>query len=141
VTTLTSVEALALADKLDDWPAGLGFVVEATDLPRYAARGWRRLPGYKPFAPPPPESETVKHCPVVQLHESWRTASPEPASRYYAGHLAAFWTIANSLAELWGVSSDDARLRYNELLREHPRLLAIELRQYAKLRGYAEQES
>src|ERR1700679_3143376 len=126
---LTAEEALSLAEKLDVWPAGMGFVLEKTDLPRYQKRdGWRRLPDWKPFSPPPPQSETVCYCPVVQLHEARR---PPAEKSYYGGHLHAFWAIAESLAVIWDVDREDARHRYNDLLRESPQELAEELRRYA----------
>ncbi len=126
---LTAEEALSLAEKLDVWPAGMGFVLEKTDLPRYQKRdGWRCLPDWKPFSPPPPQSETVCYCPVVQLHEARRTAEEK---NYYGGHLDAFWAIAQAVATVTSLSLEDARHHYNGLLKADPPALAGLLRVYA----------
>jgi hypothetical protein len=51
---LTRDEVLDLAACCDAWPAGLGYALERADN----ARGWRRVPGYRPFGPPPADALT-----------------------------------------------------------------------------------
>jgi len=131
---LTAVEALDLATKLDVWPAGLGFVLE----PASTVRGWRRAK-YRPFGPPPVESTVCMHCPVVQLHEARR--APNDRRNYFAGHLSAWRSIRNAVADVLGMELDAAHQHYNQLLRTDPRELARILRAYAQKNLDARPES
>lgn len=120
---LTEDEAREVADSLDTWPPGLGYVIVRDETRK---RGWKRFEPWTPFHTyeTPPPSADIKHCPVVQLTEARDEHS-------YGEHLAAWRSLRDAVADVLGISLEDAHEVYNDLLKTNPAALGNILRRYA----------
>lgn len=132
-TLMSREEALAVADVLDDWPPGLGFVLMRSSRPRgWQIFKWSEDPRshWRLWDEPPPLGPDVKHCPVVTLHVM-RGVSESGSARFREHH-DAFWGMIDTLAPELGLDRETTREWYNDYLREDPRGLAEEFRALAR---------